>query len=149
MRPDLAGMAGDAGDRAHGERVVAAEDDGKTPLPHNGVGFARQKARPGGNFGEMAGLALRRAGMDEGVGQRQIAAVDDVLAELFQRSHDARGAQHRRTHGAAGDAGPCFDGDAEDADRLAARLPEIPISLVAFSHLAHAPSLPDPLCLRT
>ncbi len=59
--PRLGGVARDAADRPHRQRVVAAEHQRQPPLAQDRVGLARQVARPGGDLGEMARPAFGRA----------------------------------------------------------------------------------------
>jgi hypothetical protein len=75
------------------------------------------------------------------MGEREIAAVFDVMAQLFQQPHDARRSQHRRTHRAAGDARSRLDWSAEDRDRLAARLLDRDFAVVVVFRHAHASPL--------
>ena len=62
-----------------------------------------------------------------GGGGSEIAPVLDVVAEIPQRFHDARGAQHGRPHRRAGHARARLDRRAEDGDRPSGRLALLPV----------------------
>ena len=66
----LGGEPRDARDGTHRQAVVAAERDGRPPLAHDLVGLARQRPRPGGDFGETASLALGRRQLRQRGGAR-------------------------------------------------------------------------------
>ena len=133
----LGGEPRDARDGTHRQAVVAAERDGRPALAHDLVGLARQRPRPGGDFGETASLALGRRQLRQR-GGGEIAPIADVMAEVAQRLDDACRPQHRRPHGAAGDARAGLDRRADDGDRL--RTPR-PLSQARFRWIA--PSTPS------
>src|SRR6185437_1435671 len=64
-------------------------------------------------------FAFGRDCMDQRMRRREIALILDVVAEVPQRFHDARGSQHGRPHRRAGRARACLDRRTENGDRPA------------------------------
>jgi hypothetical protein len=104
--------AGDAGDRAGGKTVVAAEKDRKA-FRRRFVGGRLDRRGPGGDLAEIAdggiGMALRRDGAD---GDRR--TLDHRVAEVAQRLGEAGGAEGARPHVGAAPAGAGFDGGGDE-----------------------------------
>ena len=80
QRPaDLRGMARHARDAAHGEAVVAAEEDRERAALHRAIGRGLDGTRPAGDLRRIARLAGEP---DRRIGDRHdVAGVEDVEAE--------------------------------------------------------------------
>ncbi len=139
----LGRMAGDAADGPHRQTVIAAEHDWRPPGADDRVSLARQQSGPGGDVGEPMRLAFGRSRVDQRMGRSEIAPVLNVVTEVPQRFHNARRAQHGRSHRRAGHARARVDRRAEDGDRLSARLTPLPRRISPAACLP-AQDLPPP-----
>ena len=125
--PGFGGMARHAGNAAHRQAVVAAEEDRECAALHRAVGGFFDGPRPAGDLGRIARSTLEP---DCRVGDgHDIAAVGDIEAERRQRCFDVGDPQRLRTHDAAAAAGAHVDRRADQID--------IPVSL------CHVPTLFD------
>src|SRR5688572_24861579 len=114
-------MTGEAVYGAHRQAVVAAEHDRAGAGPGDGMGALAEKARPGRDRGEVAGLVVRerRVGGDRRR-RREVPLILDLMTELAKALHQPGRPQGRRSHDGAGLARAEIDGRAEEGETLSA-----------------------------
>ena len=115
----LGARAGDAADRAHRDRVVAAEEDRHAGRPRPSrrrgrgwCGSSRRSRRDGGSG--RRGAAAMATGAARDLVER--AAVGDAVAEVAEGAHEAGGPQRLRSHRRAARRGAELEADAEERD---------------------------------
>ena len=121
----LGAAAGDAADRAHGDGVVAAEEDRHPAALGHAVGVSWSAARPAGDLGQVpAALGVARLHRHaQALDLVQGAAVRDAVAEVGEDAREPGGAQRLRAHQGAARGGAELEAGAEDrmSRRVSAR----------------------------
>src|SRR5262249_20615064 len=111
---DFGSIAGDARDAAHGQAMVAAEENRERAAPE---GTVRGRLDRAGPAGDLAGIARRTGELDRRVDRRRhVAAVGHPEGQRAEGRLDSGDPECGRTHDAA--APPCsgFDRHTDELD---------------------------------